>query len=510
MFDYFENMCYFKYTIVKRSGGNMRRAKVRVTSIDVANFKNVKKGSIVFENARNMKKPSILGLYGQNGSGKTALVDAFTLLKYIVSDVPIPSEYANYINVDADHSMFKFGFHVEDNTSNTEFDVEYEFCVRKKEAELKEDNHEKHKFQVSVFNEVLKYSYIDDGKKKNMYTIIDTREGDLFVPEARCNTLIGTNRENKLSLAVDKRFVDLTSRSFVFSRELKKVILTNFNEKVKRNTTKKQVDYIKSDEKLSFIQMHLLLMDDLKAFADKSFFVKNTTVAGLISMQALPISFRLNDKDREAFGEVAIPLVEAKAQPKNIYEVAKIVIEDMNKVLPTIIPDLTISIEVLEMISFQNGTPGYVLELFSNKNGKKIPLRYESEGVKKIISVLQLLIVIYNDPSITVVIDELDSGIFEYLLGEILAILSSRGKGQLIFTCHNLRPLETMDSDYVMFTTTNPNNRYVKVENIKRNNNLRDMYYRNITLGTDEEELYSYTDSYEISRAFRKAGERFA
>lgn len=35
-----------------------------------------------------------------------------------------------------------------------------------------------------------------------------------------------------------------------------------------------------------------------------------------------------------------------------------------------------------------------------------------------------------------------NGGIFEYLLGELLNIISEKGKGQLIFTSHNLRPLE--------------------------------------------------------------------
>ena len=33
------------------------------------------------------------------------------------------------------------------------------------------------------------------------------------------------------------------------------------------------------------------------------------------------------------------------------------------------------------------------------------------------------------------VVDELDAGIFEYLIGEILQIISESGKGQLIFFC---------------------------------------------------------------------------
>jgi len=53
-------------------------------------------------------------------------------------------------------------------------------------------------------------------------------------------------------------------------------------------------------------------------------------------------------------------------------------------------------------------------------------------------------------------IDEMDSGIFEYLLGELLNIISEKGKG---------------------FT------------NVKGNNNLRDFYYRDIVLGEQNEEV---------------------
>lgn len=51
----------------------------------------------------------------------------------------------------------------------------------------------------------------------------------------------------------------------------------------------------------------------------------------------------------------------------------------------------------------------------------------------------------YNDPTTTVVIDELDCSIFEYLLGELLSIIEESGRGQLIFTSHNLRPLEKLN-----------------------------------------------------------------
>lgn len=178
----------------------------------------------------------------------------------------------------------------------------------------------------------------------------------------------------------------------------------------------------------------------------------------------------------------------------------------MNVVLKQLVPGLTISVKDIGLQLFSNGAPGYRIQLMSNKNSKEIPLQYESEDIKKLISILQLLIVIYNKPSMTVAIDELDSGVFEYLLGEVLRIIAEKGKGQLIFTFHNLRPLETLDKSFIAFTTTNPQNRYIRMSNVKTTNNLRDFYYRDIVLGEQSEPVYEPTNNSEIAMAFKEAG----
>ena len=145
--------------------------------------------------------------------------------------------------------------------------------------------------------------------------------------------------------------------------------------------------------------------------------------------------------------------------------------------------------------------------MVSLKNRRAIPLKYESDGIKKIIAVLHLLICVYNQRSVTVAIDELDSGVFEYLLGELLKILSEGGRGQLIFTSHNLRALETLDPACVAFTTTDPTNRYAGYQEDGEIVNLRDVYYRNLVLGADEaQKLYNPTDNGRIAFAMRKAG----
>ena len=63
---------------------------------------------------------------------------------------------------------------------------------------------------------------------------------------------------------------------------------------------------------------------------------------------------------------------------------------------------------------------------------RTIPIRMESEGIIKIVSILNVLIQAFGNSSICLVIDELDAGIFEYMLGELLDIFNKSAKGQLI------------------------------------------------------------------------------
>ena len=192
-----------------------------------------------------------------------------------------------------------------------------------------------------------------------------------------------------------------------------------------------------------------------------------------------------------------------------LVDVVRELMSNMNIVLEQIIPGLSIKVYELDTELSKDSKPGKRLQLMSERNGKEIPLKYESEGIKKIVSILQLLIVVYNSESITLAVDELDAGIFEYLLGELLKVVSEKGKGQLIFTSHNLRPLETIDKGFIAFTTVNPENRYIRFVNVKGNNNLRDFYYRDITLGEQTEPVYDPTNNYEIMLALKEAGKTY-
>ena len=77
----------------------------------------------------------------------------------------------------------------------------------------------------------------------------------------------------------------------------------------------------------------------------------------------------------------------------------------------------------------------------------------------------------------------------------------------MIFTSHNLRPLEVISKDSIYFTTTNSENRYVQMKGVHSTNNLRNLYFREIlTNSTQNEELYSGAKRYRLVNQIRQTG----
>lgn len=461
---------------------------VRIESVTIENFKNVAHGKIGFENKNKSYKASILGLYGQNGSGKTALIDALQILKIVLSGMPVPEKYADYIRVDTDKATLAFEFRV--CKENEEYRVWYSFALQRALSKSLDVTDEKDVFDdssyVEVCDELISFSYRDAEKLHRKTILLDTRSDGPFLPKMRLAEVIQNDNEKYLDLIVGKKLAGRMSKSFIFSREM----MMCWKEHTENDR-------------------HLRIVEVLSNYAIREFFVISTANSGLISMNALPLMFKLRNEENEAVGRMLISLDKPSAIPQSSYELVGKIIDNLNGVLEQLVPGLRIGVVDLGIQIAQDGETVRKIQLVSLKNGKEIPFCYESEGIKKIVSVLQLLIVVFNYPSVTVAIDELDSGVYEYLLGELLSIISEKGKGQLIFTSHNLRPLETIDKGFISFTTVNPENRYIRLENVKTTNNLRDFYYRDIILGGQKERIYNTTDSLDIAFAFREAGEAF-
>lgn len=132
-------------------------------------------------------------------------------------------------------------------------------------------------------------------------------------------------------------------------------------------------------------------------------------------------------------GDFAVPLMEPVILDIKKKDILNEIVDQINTVLYTIIPGMNIEIKDYGKQAMDSGEEGWKVELMSNREGKRtIPIRMESEGIIKIVSILNVLIQAFGNSSICLVIDELDAGIFEYMLGELLDIFNKSAKGQLI------------------------------------------------------------------------------
>ena len=95
----------------------MRSHKVRINRITVNCIKCVKSGDIFFNatEALQNEKSSIMGIYGQNGSGKTVVVETIAMLKAILSGTPISNRYLESISFGEKSGVLEIEFSVTNN-----------------------------------------------------------------------------------------------------------------------------------------------------------------------------------------------------------------------------------------------------------------------------------------------------------------------------------------------------------------------------------------------------------
>lgn len=462
-----------------------------ISSITIQNIKNVTYGHVDLLRNKHVTGANIMGIYGQNGSGKTVFIEAIHILKCLLLGQKLPEEYNNWISVDKEKGVLSFEIvSSEEGETTTIF---YDVVLRRTVVDSidAKTNTEVEKVVITVDSEAIYYKKSGvEAVRKTVIMNTATLANEVIVPKQRLSILFSNYEDSKMDLLVQKRVSMLDSRSFIFSKY------------VRDKMAQRSIDETSPNEFKELWKPYITLIN----FGHKSLFVVKTSHSALHGLNVLPLEMHYKDSKTNAVGTITLPLHDSLLLPAVLVEHIEFVIEKMNIVLTTIIPDLKIGVEVLSTEATDDGEIGKRIFLVSYKPNKMIPLRNESEGIRKIISILSLLIAVYNNRNIVVAIDELDAGIFEYLLGELLKILSDRGKGQLIFTSHNLRPLETLHKSCIVVTTTNSENRYIRLTNVKSTNNLRSFYYRDIILGEQKEEVYHATDNEEIAYALGSAG----
>ena len=460
------------------------KSYTHISAIEVENFKNIRHGKIDFPSSKNpnAENGKVLGLYGQNGSGKTAIVQAFKLIQALIEGDSFSEDLNSLIFYGEKRSSLKLSFLVvvEDKLLYT---GAYEIVFEKEG-----DN-------VYLARESISYRRGEKGKKtREISYSFDSK--NTFLEELGFSKSNPISEDDRIELLVQRKRSEEDKKSFLFSDKFSKIF----------------IQHDRSDE--------LIVIWSLKKkFCHYAVVISSEEIGYIYSNLFLPVNIHLsNESELELEGIVGHYGIDmSKEDEKGLNEPLKIsekkyrvmtkIFDQINFVLPTLIPELTLILKNHGPATLDDGSEGMWVEFLSQKGDRILPLYCESDGVKKIISILSVLVALFNNQDMFVVIDELDAGIYEFLLGELLVVLNQHGKGQLLFTSHNLRLLEVLDRENLSFTTTNENNRFISFKGLKPTNNIRDVYLRTIQVGGQNEEVYAETDTFEIRRAFEKAGE---
>ena len=461
---------------------------ITLNKINIKNLKNVYNGSITFnkESKRETLK-HVTGIYGQNGSGKTSIIDSLVLLKELLLGRKLSNDFIYLISANKEDMILDFEFLMGLNDEN--YKIFYEVEISKVEENLndRDDDNDKENPLIKITKEKISYSKLDNEKWTRKCDILNYEYENKkipFTPKKTYEEMVSKKKDNELDLKFQKEFSKRLCKSYIFN---------NDNIKIFEQTLTGESELVK-------------IIKDMQYFARYNLFIVENDETGVINtFGIMPFSFRIEDQDGISTGVIAIKLFDVTTIGKQKLDTLNKIISQINIVVGSIVPDLSIKLKNYGLEILSDGKEGYRVELLSNRGQIEIPLKYESDGIKKIISILSALIAMYNNEQILLAVDELDAGVFEYLLGEILDVIKDNCKGQFIFTSHNLRALEKLDKDSIVFTTTNPENRYIKFTSVKNTNNLRDFYLRGILLGGQKEEIYNGTNKAYISRAFRKA-----
>ena len=454
--------------------------QVRLLDISIENLKNIGNGYIRFDSYDKVLKgdfsfdeSDVIGVYGANGSSKSTLIDAFSIVKKLFINEPLSNELYDYISLSSNSAKISISIYC--CVKNVRYIIKYSFEIGKIEEN-----------EIKIFNESIDYWCYNFiwSKQKSLFMIDNQVDDENFVFPKQNLTLLVRKKQNVLfDLYFLKGKKESANLSFLLSNEFKS-LLFNYEE---FNIFSEIINKLNIYFKYSFHLFDNVKMSDIASKKLIPFFYKEE-VDGQINCLYGTLSLYENTYVKEKY-------------LRNIKES----IANINIVLSKLIDGMEIEFEELGRLRDEKGELCVNYNILSKKKGYSIPLRFESDGIKKIVSILFSLVDAFNNSYAMLIIDELDSGIYEFLLGLILDIFKEKGQGQLLFTSHNLRALEVL-KDNIIFTTNDETHRFSKIKYLKPSNNLRSVYLRNLYLRNDDE-FNINIDEYEIYRALMEAGD---
>lgn len=437
------------------------------TYIKAKNFKSLK--DIEFNlNKTKTKTNQFISIYGENGSGKTNIVELFKLLQQSImsraTDIAMnkmPKEFWKIQEEMSDQlpteirQIFQLSFNLKeyrmlDEEEATE--IEYGFKINNK------DGFYYIKFDDEIIEEKLYYM----AGKQRAYIFQINKENNKITKNLNKNIFINEKYNEELIDGIDKYWGKYTFLSLLSFETIEKN-----KDYIDNNISKNIIEVI---DRIWLMTVHVD-KGALKIIPDG--FVKvrklNNIQKGIVKKDKLPEIKKYENVLNIFFTQAYADIKEVK------YEIN----------------------EKEDRIHY---------ELYFNKmiggQIKSIPSRLESDGTRRILN--QFDTIIGSLLGETVIIDEIDNGIHDVLMKNIIMSIKDEITGQLIITTHNTLLLEVLPKEniYILSTDRNGNKMINSIKEygikIQKNNNARDLYFKGVFGGIP---TTNYIDFEEIKYA---------
>lgn len=437
------------------------------TYVKAKNFKSLK--DIEFNlNKTKTKTNQFISIYGENGSGKTNIVELFKLLQQSImsraTDIAMnkmPKEFWKIQEEMSDQlpteirQIFQLSFNLKeyrmlDEEEATE--IEYGFKINNK------DGFYYIKFDDEIIEEKLYYM----AGKQRAYLFQINKENNKITKNLNKNIFINEKYNEELIDGIDKYWGKYTFLSLLSFETIEKN-----KDYIDNNISKNIIEVI---DRVWLMTVHVD-KGALKIIPDG--FVKvrklNNIQKGIVKKDKLSEIKKYENVLNIFFTQAYADIKEVK------YEIN----------------------EKEDRIHY---------ELYFNKmiggQIKSIPSRLESDGTRRILN--QFDTIIGSLLGETVIIDEIDNGIHDVLMKNIIMSIKDEITGQLIITTHNTLLLEILPKEniYILSTDYNGNKTINSIKEygikIQKNNNARDLYFKGIFGGIP---TTNYIDFEEIKYA---------
>ena len=441
------------------------------TYVKAKNFKSLK--DIEFNlNKTKTKTNQFISIYGENGSGKTNIVELFKFLQQsamaraidiAMNKLPkeffemqeeiedkMPTEIRQIFQLSLDLKEYR----MLDEKGETE--IEYGFKINNKEGF----------YYIKFNNEIVEEKLYYMAGKQRAYLFELKKEDGKIIKTLNKNIFMNNKYNGELIDEIDKywgKYSFLSLLSFEMVEKNKEYIDTNISKNIIEIIDKIWKMTVHVDKGISKIMPNIFKKAQKLDNIQKGYIEKN----------------KFNELNKYE-NILNIFFTQAYA---DIKEVKYNITEKENKI--------------------------YYELYFNKKIGgeiKAIPSKMESEGTRRILNQFDTLIGSLLGE--TVIIDEIDNGIHDVLMKNIIMSIKDEITGQLIITTHNTLLLEILPKEYIYILSTdyNGNKTINSIKDyeikIQKNNNARDLYFKGVFGGiptTDyidfEEIKYALEDS---------------